>query len=66
MHFVLSRTAVKRVINCVKNTIMKHRDNVMRKQSIEKVAEKLQTAAAATIDVMEKSVEESPKRVCWY
>ena len=51
------------MINCIRNSILKHRDNVLRRQSIETVAEKMLSIAATTIDVIEKTVDSSPMRV---
>lgn len=54
---------MKRVVNCIRNSILKHRDNVLRRQSVEAVAEKMHSIAASTIDAIEKSVDSSPMRV---
>ncbi len=54
---------MKRVITCVKNAILNHKNNTFRRQSVENVVEKLQMAVGATAETLDKSVDESPKRV---
>ena len=61
--YLYNRAAIKRVITCIKNSILKHRNNVLRRQSVEVVAEKMLDVAASTIDSIENSIENSPSRV---
>ena len=61
--FVSCRNAVKRVINVIKNTIVKHRDNVLRRVSVEQAADRLQERAAQVVTSLGSTNPYSPQRV---
>ena len=54
---------MKKLIGCIKNVILRHKGNAIRKHSVENVAEKLLASAFATADFLENSLDKSPKRV---
>ncbi len=56
-------TALRRVLNVLMNAIVKHRDNTLRRPSVESVVEKLQVQAITVLEFVEKNVEASPQRV---
>ena len=58
-----NRSAVKRVLNIIKTTILKNRDDALRKESVEAVTERLQQLATHTIDLQMSNTLASPGRV---
>ena len=61
--FLTSSNAIKRVLNVIKNTIVKCQDNVIRRASIEIVRDRLQAQADWVIKDMTAQINSTPGRV---
>ncbi|XP_029633029.1 PCNA-interacting partner-like isoform X1 [Octopus sinensis] len=54
------RSACQRVINIIKNTILKSKESLSKKPALETAAEQLQSDISAVVDILEKTTLESP------